>query len=153
MAASFFGKVGEVLLFLFKTSVDGFWSELPDLCTLTYLLRTRAGVFCTHHTCVKLPINMYEQLSSEARCLDFSLCLYLHHSLCVRAMKALAMLCTNTGASENGLFIQIIYKYRKPHELAHFFTKQQFSSTAFAQSWCCYSDFHTRYMTVLVGIH
>ena len=27
-----------------------------------------------------------------------------------------------------------------------------FLQTAFAQSYCCYSDLHTRYMTVIVGI-
>ena len=98
-------------------------------------------MLCTHRLCVKL--NMYEQLSSGASCLNCSLCLYLYYSLCVRAMKALVMLCTSTGASENWL----------PHELAHFFTKQHFSATAIAQSFCCYSDLHTRYMTVIVGIH
>ena len=59
----------------------------------------------------------------------------------------------STGASENWLPFQIFYKYRKPHELAHFFTKQQFSAAAFAQSCCCYSDLHTGYMNVIVGIH
>ena len=108
-------------------------------------------VLITHS--LSCPLNMYEQLSSGARCLRFSLCLYHHHSLCVRAMKALAILCTSTGASENRLPFQIFYKYRKPHELAHFFTKQQFSAAAFAQSCCCYSDLHTGYVNVIVGIH
>ena len=77
------------------------YSSLISVQNISRWLLMEAEVFCTHHACVKLPLNIYEQLSSGARCLNFRPCFYLHHSLCVRALMALAMLCTSTGASEN----------------------------------------------------
>ena len=40
---------------------------------------------------------MHGHQSSGTRCINVGLNLYLHLSLCVRAVKALAMLCTSAG--------------------------------------------------------
>ena len=48
-------------------------------------------------------LNIHGQLSRRARCFYFGLSLYLHHSLCVRAVKALAMLRASANASMIGL--------------------------------------------------
>ena len=55
-------------------------------------------VLITH--ALSCSINMHGLLSSGATCLYFGLNLYLHHSLCVRAVKALAMLRTILCVSE-----------------------------------------------------
>ena len=50
---------------------------------------------------------MHGQLQSGAICLNFGLKLYLHLSLCVRAVKALAMLRTSTGTSLTNMHGQL----------------------------------------------
>ena len=54
----------------------------------------------------------------------FFLSHYLHHSLCVRAVKALTMLRTSADASVHGLIKYSMHI--KSNERTHFFTKRPF---------------------------
>ena len=124
-----------VLLFQFKTSVSGIWKLITSL------------VLSAHAYCRSL--NMHGHLSSGAKCLNFGMCLYLHHSLCVRAVKAVAMLHTSAGASAGALAIQIFDEYQTSHE----YKTAIFLHKSFAQSYWSYSDLHTRNMNMIDCIH
>ena len=66
---------------------------------------------------------MQGHLSSGARCLKFGLSLYLHHSLCVQAVKVMEMLRASVS-------VHRLIKYSlhiKSNGLTHFFTKRPFS--------------------------
>ena len=63
--------------------------------------------------------------SNGARCINFVLSLYLHHSLCVRAVNFLKMQRTSADAS-----VHVLIKYSlhiTSNDLTHFFTKRPFS--------------------------
>ena len=62
---------------------------------------------CCAQAQVRCLLNMHGQLQSGAICLNFGLKLYLHLSLCVRAVKALAMLRTSTGTSLTNMHGQL----------------------------------------------
>ena len=89
-AAIFLWKVVVVLSFQFKTMVGGIkWKLIMD----------QRMSFGTYRTCVKLLIKHTWTSIKWARCLNCVLDLYLHLSLYVRTVKALAMLHTSAGTS------------------------------------------------------